>query len=169
MLSPILSKSDCAACRFCCSFRRVSMWETPVFTNENIEAIKANHPELLSELNTFTKDGSIYATYDLSDKYTTDNPDEEALCPFLDTNSGCILNAYEKPWDCKIWPLRVVKLENSDPYISLTPTCPSINKLNINDVKAFVESDLSEDLLEYAKKHPCLYKTDRDDFLKPLF
>lgn len=169
MLSSILSKTDCASCRFCCSFRRVSMWETPVFTKENIKAISENHPDLLNELHTFEKDGLKYATYDLSDKYVTDNPDEEAPCPFLDLSCGCILNSEEKPWDCKIWPLRVVKLPDSEPYISLTPTCPSINKLNIEDVKSFVKSSLEEDLLSYAKKYPCLYKTDRDDFLKPLF
>ena len=42
MLSSILKKESCAACRFCCAFRRQSLWEVPIFTKENKEAIEKN-------------------------------------------------------------------------------------------------------------------------------
>jgi len=168
MLTPILTKKECAACRFCCSFRKASMWETPIFTAENLDAIRAAHPEFLGELNTFEYGGSLYASYDLSGKYSSDNPEEEVPCPFLDPERGCTLSAEEKPFDCKIWPLRVVKPSDGRPYVSLTPTCPAVNRLDIEFVKSFVRGSLEKEILLYAEKHPRLYKTDRNGFLKSL-
>jgi len=166
MLTPILDKKTCAACRFCCSFRRVSMWETPIFTAENLDAIRTSHPAYQKELKTFERDGIIYATYDLSGKFMTENPEEEVPCPFLDPSRGCILTREEKPWDCKIWPLRVVKPAKGDPFIALTPTCQAINGLDAGTVRTFVKT-LEKALLLYAEKHPYLYKSDMEGFLKP--
>jgi len=169
MLSPLYGRSTCTSCRFCCSFKRSSLWETPIFTIENIEAIKAKHPEYLNCLETYEKDGTAYAQYSLSGQFTTDHPTEEVPCPFLDTSQGCILSDEEKPWDCKIWPLRVIKPKSSEPYIALTPTCPAVNALEPGLVKAFVKQRLAKDILQYAKMHPHLCKdASRSDFLKKI-
>jgi len=161
MLSGILKKEDCASCRFCCAFKRTSLWEVPVFTKENIESIKQDPDLDSSVLNVTESDGYIKATYDLSSNYKTDNPLEEAPCPYLGKN-GCILTDSEKPWDCKIWPLRVMNKDN-EKVIALTPTCPSINKLELKDVKDYVD-EIRNDLLEYAWEHPFLVKEYRADF-----
>ncbi len=161
MLSAILKKEDCAKCRFCCSFRRQSLWETPIFTAENITAIK-NDKDKNSEC-LIQSDGIDFARYDLSGSYISDDSDEEVKCPYLGEN-GCILDNEEKPWDCKIWPLRVMKTNDSSLVIALTPTCPEINKLDIETVKTFVKENLSSDLFKYAQNHPCLIKDYREDF-----
>lgn len=173
MLGEILKKEDCASCRFCCAFRRTSLWETPIFTEENIEAIKADKslenlpaadtgsPD--SALNEFSFEGKTYATYDLSNSYRTDSPDEEAPCPYLGEH-GCILNNEEKPWDCKIWPLRVMRLPDGELVVALTPTCPSVNKLDRSVVQEFVRAKLKDELLAYAKAHPYLIKEYKDEF-----
>ena len=163
MLGEILKKEDCASCRFCCSFRRCSLWETPVFTEENIEAIRNNNKLDSAVLNIFSSKDNQYATYDLSDKYKTNDSEEEAPCPFLGEN-GCKLNAEEKPWDCKIWPLRVMKKADGKLVIALTPTCPSVNKLDIENIKSFVQNKLADDLFEYAVNHPLLIKEYKEGF-----
>ena len=190
MLGEILKKEDCASCRFCCAFRRTSLWETPVFTEENMAAIKADDrlcaepsgtlftdssnetkpdktpvqsANLESALRKFTFEDRTYATYDLSDSYQTDSPDEEAPCPYLGKH-GCLLNNEEKPWDCKIWPLRVMRLPDGELVIALTPTCPSVNKLDIAVVKEFVCAKLKDELFAYAKAHPYLIKKYKDGF-----
>lgn len=162
MLSGILKKEDCASCRFCCSFRRTSLWETPLFTKENMDAIKSNQNLNFDVLDKKQSNGLTYATYDLSNDYKTSNPEEEVPCPYL-SDTGCILSDEEKPWDCKIWPLRVMK-KDKDIVIALTPTCPSINKLDLSTVKEYVNSNLREDLIEYAEKHPFLIKEYHKDF-----
>ena len=175
MLSAILKKESCAKCRFCCSFRRQSLWETPVFTRENVEAIRKN-PKLdasvllpvservwgsaSEDFEDFVKD---YYIYDLKNDYQTDNPEEEAKCPYLGP-AGCILSDEEKPWDCKIWPIRVMRLEDGKVVIALTPTCPEINEIELTEVKSFVNENLREDLLLYAQNHPFLIKEYREGF-----
>ena len=83
MLSSVLSKSDCAECRFCCSFRRVSLWETPLFDEETAERLQKQYPEAR-----FKPRGDAY-TINIDGDYKTDDPEEEALCPF--NKSGCVL------------------------------------------------------------------------------
>ena len=43
MLSKVLKKSTCADCRFCCSFRRCSLWETPLFPKETMEKLEKEY------------------------------------------------------------------------------------------------------------------------------
>ena len=163
MLSKILSKESCASCRFCCVFRRTSLWETPVFTEENIRAIE-KRPELdASVLERFEEENRTYARYDLSEGYSTDDPEEEVPCPYL-SDKGCILNSVEKPWDCKIWPLRVMRKTGGELVIALTPTCPEVNKLELERVRSFTEEELADELFEYARNHPYLIKEYRENF-----
>lgn len=140
MLSKILSKSDCAACKFCCSFRRQSLWETPLF-------------EWREPLN-------------LLPLYKTENPDEEVPCTYLKDGEGCTLSDEKKPFDCKIWPLRVVNdKESGELKIVLTPTCQAINKLPIQTIKDFVNTELKSKILSYAKNHPEIIKEDTSFFI----
>ena len=99
MLSSILEKSTCAACKFCCSFRRTSLWETPVFPAADLPKLQALNPA--AKFRAAGASGLSY-TFDLSDAYKTTDPDEEAPCPFLDPNHGCTLPSDLKPFECKI-------------------------------------------------------------------
>ena len=176
MLSSILKKESCAACRFCCAFRRQSLWEVPIFTKENKEAIEKNSSLDASVLipvsdglfgdakGDFADSLSDYFRYELFDSYQTEDPEEEAPCPYLDSKTGCVLNEDEKPWDCKIWPLRVMRKEDGEIVVALTPTCPSVNQLDMETIKEFVNDEFKEKLLSYAKEHPFLVKEYREDF-----
>lgn len=159
MLSKILDRKTCAQCKFCCSFRRCSLWETPVFTCESAERISKEY-----EQNYFYEkeiNGEKAVAYDLKSLYKSEDPEEEAKCPFLDSNSGCMLSNDDKPFDCKIWPFRVLK-KSEALVIGLTPTCPSVNSLNIDDLKKFVMEELYDKVFEYAHNHREIIK-DYDD------
>lgn len=159
MLSEILKKSDCASCKFCCSFRRSSLWETPVFDSDTKEKISRIYPEVK-----FKKAGKESFTYDIKDSYKTDDPNEEAACPFLNRDSGCVLDSDLKPFDCSIWPLRAVVDEKERIFLALTPTCPSVNKVPFEKVEAFVRKGLGEKIISYAKEHPDIIK-EKTEFL----
>ena len=153
MLSSILKKSDCAECKFCCSFRRQSLWETPVFTKEAAEKISKLFPKAH-----FRPTGTNSLTIDLFNAYKTSNSEEEAPCPFLEEGKGCLLPPDLKPLDCSIWPLRIVKSEDSKLQIALTPTCPVINKVPVEKIKELVKNELAQKILDYAKSHPDIIK-----------
>ena len=108
MLSKVLSKNTCADCKFCCSFRRCSLWETPLFSKETMDKL-------------------------------------------------------EKPFDCKIWPLRIMK-KDYKVVISFTPTCPALGKLPSEDMKKLVNDGLGQTIYEYAKEHPYIIKEYKEGF-----
>ena len=170
MLSSILAKSDCAACKFCCSFRRSSLWETPIFDEADFEKLKELYPA--TKFRKAGVSGHSY-TFDISDQYKTDDPNEEVLCPFLDPSHGCTLPPELKPFDCKIWPLRAVsvpKQSESAPAhlaVALTPTCPAINKLPLQKVRDLAADVLGAKILEYAESHPDIIK-EYSEFLSEI-
>ena len=155
MLSPILSKKRCAACKFCCSFRRQSLWETPLFPPEVVEKLsKPNEYDVVGEF----RDGQI-----ILGGYITTDPKEEVPCTFLDPERGCILKPEDKPFDCSIWPLRIMN-KNGELVIALTPTCPSIGATPSPELIELVKNGLGEKILAYAKAHPEIIKEYRAGF-----
>lgn len=171
MLSKILSKETCADCKFCCSFRRCSLWETPIFPEDTIR-------KLGGEFDVEQKDGYSYGKMNFEGRYSTDDAEEEAACPYLDAHKGCVLSDEDKPFDCKIWPLRIMRVrkpeeakEEDGPIegasklvIALTPTCPAINKVDIEKVRKLVEEELGSVIYEYACQHPYIIKEYRENF-----
>lgn len=162
MLSSILKKSDCASCKFCCSFRRQSLWETPVFSIEEAQKLKELFPQAK-----FKPSGSSSMTIDLTKLYKTNNPNEEAACPFLDSSKGCCLPPEIKPFDCSIWPFRAVRIQKDKLAVALTPTCPAINKLSRQKILRLLESGLGQKIIDYAQKHPDIIK-EKTDFLSDI-
>ena len=155
MLSRILSRETCAACKFCCSFRRQSLWETPLFPPEVVEKLsKPNEYGVVGEF----RDGQI-----VLGGYRTDDTEEEVPCTFLDPHKGCILKPEDKPFDCSIWPLRIMR-KDGELVIALTPTCPSIGAVPSQALTELVKSGLGEKILEYAKEHPYIIKEYRAGF-----
>ena len=155
MLKEVLSREDCAKCGFCCSFRRQSLGLTPCFAKETVEEISRLYPE--ARFRTLPN-GAV--TVDLSDKYRTDDSEEEALCPF--NQKGCILPAHLKPFDCELWPFRLMR-GGECLLLALVPTCPYIKK---DDMSKLREAALSaaEAAVKYAETHPEIVIEYREDY-----
>ena len=191
MLSSILKKEDCASCRFCCSFRRQSLWETPLFDEDIVCRLKELFPDAVFKLIAEESSGCVrdvssatqtfsgtpqnflsaqntsgsqkkFYTFDISHAYKTADPEEEAPCPFLDTTKGCILPLGLKPFDCKIWPFRAVRKSDGTLKVALTPTCPAINKVPREKILTLVQSGLGQQILDYATMHPAIVKAQTE-------
>lgn len=165
MLSKILSKNSCAACKFCCSFRRKSLWETPLFPHEIAEKLsRENEYGVVGEFRQFQNaSGPSFDRLVLENSYRTEDPEEEVPCSFLDPQKGCILKGEDKPFDCSIWPLRIMD-KNGELVIALTPTCPTIGATPSENLVELVQSGLGEKIYEYAKTHPYIIKEYREGF-----
>ena len=160
MLSKVLSKETCAKCRFCCSFRRCSLWETPLFPKNECEKLsKDNEYGVKSD---FQMQGE-YGQMKFLHKYCTQDSEEEAACDYLDEHKGCILSQEDKPFDCKIWPLRIMR-KGDRLVIALTPTCPSIGREPSEELKELVNNGLGEVIYNYAKENPFIIKEFKEGF-----
>ncbi len=143
MLKKILSPETCGKCRVCCVFDHDDIWEIPLISEE----IKNNLSELRSELKTISRGKNSYV-FDMQFK-----EDGLTYCPAL-SDTGCTLGE-NKPFDCRIWPLRVMKKDN-DIVITVSPVCESVNPDN-PQVKALAE-ELAPIIFAEAQRNPDIIK-----------
>ena len=153
MLSKILTASDCAQCRNCCVFHETSRWETPVVSKEQAEKIKT----------ALQMDDAVVP---VKDSYTVqtvlrDGEREEGVEPYrcvaLDERNGCMLGAEEKPFDCSLWPLRVMKKEDKV-FIAIAEGCATVTDTFIRKVNTLLEEGLKEQIQNQALKQPDMIK-----------
>lgn len=123
MLSKILSKDYCAKCKFCCIFEVRHLWETP---------------EMISHL---------------CDTYKNSDPSLEVPCPFLNRENGCTLPAEDKPFECSIWPFRIMD-KNGKIIMTVADTCPGIKKYSTEFLREFARENLLTPCRNYYKEHP---------------
>lgn len=145
MLSKLLSKEECAKCRICCCFDSTDLWETPVITKELKTRILDDYPELK------------FVTKNDSFLFRMDKEPEEDLyfCSVLDRNTGCVLGD-EKPFDCRIWPFRIMDFEGQW-VITISPVCPVMIKKPL-DKLCELARELAPVIYSEAEKNPDIVK-----------
>ena len=144
-LCEVYMPEECEKCRFCCSFRRTSLGETPLIDEELLEKLKKLYPEAKFKF----VDG--YYTVDLDNLYKTDDPEEEALC-YFNKGKGCILGD-DKPLGCRIWPFRVMKC-GENLAIALNNDCPAFANKTLAEIYEALNFPLEKEMLDYAMKIP---------------
>lgn len=146
MLKNILSGESCAKCQLCCIFDKYDIWETPTVNDELFEKIKNEYPEV--EFIEKAEDGRILKCI----------PDGELFnCPLLDKSSGCKLGD-SKPFDCKIWPYRIMEFGGKR-VISIASICSEMyNKPLSALVNELMENGLAEKIFSEADIHPEIVK-----------
>ncbi|MBQ9505455.1 MAG: hypothetical protein IJU93_10670 [Lachnospiraceae bacterium] len=156
MLSRFLKKSDCKSCQFCCSYRRKSLWETPPFDRESKERLEKKYP-----FARFKSIGDDVFTIDLDNEYKTDDPEEEARCPF--NQEGCILDPEDKPFVCEVWPLRIMEKEDRR-VIALAEGCPVFAQVDSGELKSFTGEKLKDFISGQVKEHPEVVEPWHDNY-----
>ncbi len=146
MLTEILSREECAKCRICCCFDSYDIWEAPVISKELSEKIKDD----INPVQEFVPKGDSFVM-----KMKKEQDEDLYYCSVLDHSKGCLLST-EKPFDCSIWPLRVMRFEGKR-VIALSPVCPVVITRPIDKVVA-VAMKLSDKIFSEADKNPDLVK-----------
>jgi hypothetical protein len=145
MLGEILTREECARCRICCSFDSYDLWETPVIT----DGVKERALEI--DCNLRFSDVSGARLFIMQRE-----PDEDLyFCPMLDHKKGCKLGD-EKPFDCRIWPYRVMRFEGRR-VIVISPVCPTVYSKPLCEIKALAEK-LAPTIFAEADKTPEMVK-----------
>lgn len=146
MIGKLLSREECAKCRLCCCFDSYDLWETPIIE-------KSTHDRILDD---FRPDQEFL---DLEDHYLLKmqkEPDRDLYyCSLLDHDKGCIMGT-EKPFDCRIWPFRVMDL-NGTRVIALSTVCPVVQTRPLCEIQA-VAKELAPQIFAYADRAPFAVK-----------
>lgn len=144
MLTEIFTPADCAACKLCCNFHRSSAWETPALESELIYLLQEEGVPLEKRSDGST---SFYL------HFCSNSENEVADCPMLNCETGCTLPRELRPFECRIWPLRLMK-QYSHLVIGLYKNCPALKGDSLERLTRFATTELLPALLDYAKKHP---------------
>lgn len=155
MLKNILSGKSCAECRICCVFDKYDLWETPLVTDSLHQKINKDFPDVK-----FITKGSNH----LFRMEPEDVEGEELYyCPVLDRKTGCKLGD-EKPFDCRIWPYRIMELGGKT-VISIASICPEMYKKPLADLVNELEANgLADRIFAEAEKNPDMIKPYQDGY-----
>lgn len=157
MLKKILSPKTCADCRICCKFDCTDTWELPVISDETAARVKELCPE--TEF--------IITGNELTFKSPNLHGDELFQCPAL-TENGCGLKAEDKPFDCKIWPFRIMRDENESIVITVSELCIGMKNFSADYLRKFlIEENLDTLIFDYAASYPSHIKPMQEGY-KPL-
>lgn len=145
MLTQFFTPDRCAACKLCCNFRRSSAWETPALPPGLVADLQAAGVPLHVR-----EDGSC--TFRLT--YRSSDPAETANCPMLDTCRGCTLPRDSRPFECRIWPLRLMHTESGQLILGLYRSCPALTPPVREKIIAHATGPLLPTLLHHAEHNP---------------
>lgn len=147
MLRKILSPETCAACRLCCGFDCTDTWEFPVLPQETVEAM---HRMGVSPKLVPAGEEQTFAAPPL-------RGEELFFCPML-CETGCTMGA-EKPFDCKVWPFRMMRDLAGNVRVAVAGYCPGMKRYTDEQLETFLaEEGLGKLLLAYAAEHPAHVK-----------
>lgn len=145
MLKKLLSREECAKCQICCSFDDYDLWETPIIDG----ALKAKILKIDPNQAFVTKGNSSIL------RLPKNEEDDLYYCTMLDRQKGCVLSD-EKPFECRIWPFRVMRFENRL-VITLSPVCPVVQTRPLELIKSVCD-ELAPIIYAEADRNPDIIK-----------
>ncbi len=96
-------------------------------------------------------------------EFASEEPQECAMCPLLDSARGCTLPREERPLECRLWPLRLMRGEQGELLLTCYRDCPGIAAVPRGTLLQELES-LRPLLLEHAASSPASVRS-----LHPLY
>ncbi len=144
MLTSLLPPAACANCRLCCNFLPESAWESPALE----PACAARLRERGIELAARAEGGETIALH-----WDAENPREAALCPLLDARCGCTLPREQRPLECRLWPLRLMRGQRGELLVCCYENCPGMAAVAREQLLQRVE-EMEPMLMQRAREFP---------------
>ncbi len=108
-MQQIITHDQCKRCQECCRFRENRQYFAPVFTPDEVEAARTAAPTVNATFKPV--DGDLFQIQLQPALYPDEN--YQYVCPFLD-EAGYACTIYEvRPFDCRIWPLIILKIRET--------------------------------------------------------
>lgn len=161
MLKKILSLDKCAACRNCCVFHEESRWETPIVSKEKAIAIK----KALKREDCVQPFEKSFVLSSVKREIELNEGMELYKCAALDEEHGCMLSSEEKPFDCSLWPVRVMK-KNNKVFIMLAEGCHTVDNTFVEKVNKLLLEGLKERIIEEINKNPDIVKPYSNNYIE---
>ncbi len=84
-------------------------------------------------------------------------------CPLLNRECGCELEREQRPFECRIWPLRVMNY-GEQVKIAYYRNCPAIKNVPRETLEDFLNDGLRERIKKYLAVHPETLREARESY-----
>lgn len=157
-MKQIVQHEQCQRCRECCRFRADRQYFAPLFTQEEIDRIRA----VRADMPEFTPYNERQTVFQIKLKQAEiDDPVYQYVCPFLDeVNYACTV--YDmRPFDCQVWPFIVLQEAGRTMLAHFTgDVCLALDEADQTDFEVykdyFAALVTSEKFLTFIKTYPDL-------------
>lgn len=141
MLDGIVETADCQQCGLCCTFHDDDKVDAPLFTEEQRRQVETAP---YGQEVTFTRQNDMWQV-DL-----TAQAEGLYACPLLDQATR-MCNAREiDNFDCRAWPFYIMRKEDGETLLTLSPDCPAAVARYQNPV---IEGIIGRKVLPLMIKH----------------
>ncbi len=144
MLTSLLPPAVCASCRLCCNFLPESVWECPALEPACADELRARGVCLVER----PEGGETIRL-----PFDPECPHEAVNCPLLDTSSGCILPRAQRPLECRLWPLRLMRDSAGQIVLAYYHACPGLAEMPREKLLEVAES-LRPQLMRRVAEYP---------------
>lgn len=151
-----VSSKDCFSCRDCCYFYKNQRYFAPVFTEDEVRRIR----KLRRKLPTFKRYKDYPHTYQVVLKKVRKKK-LMYVCQFLDEKTHVCTIYKERPFDCRIWPLLIMRKKDRA-YIAYfnQDFCPALKNMTKKGLDKYmrymVKLITGERYIRFLKKNPAL-------------
>lgn len=163
----IVHHEQCMRCRECCRFRSNRQDFAPIFTADELAAIRQARKSM-PEFAPFKGTANIFQIKLQQAKH--EDPVYPYVCPFLDEDKYECTIYDVRPFDCRIWPFIVLKLTETgevklahftgDACLALQEVSPA----DFGEYEAYMQRLVtSPELLSFLRQHPELIWEHHDD------
>lgn len=154
----IVHHEQCQRCRECCRFRANRQDFAPIFTADELAAIRQT-ADTMPEFVPFKNSDNIFQIRLQAAKYP--DPVYPYVCPFLDEDKYACTIYDTRPFDCRVWPFIVLKLTDTGEVRLAHFTgdaCLALEEASMEDFGEYeaymIRLVTSADFLEFLRQHP---------------
>jgi Fe-S-cluster containining protein len=166
-MKQIIQHEQCLRCRECCRFRENRQYFAPLFTESEIETIAETRADM-PEFKKFQDSETVFQIQLTRSKM--DDKDYPYVCPFLDEDQYTCTIYEERPFDCRLWPMIIHKIQQNGPTILAHFTgdaCLALQEVSDEDFadykEYFQKLATSPKFLQFLKKYPELIWAHEED------
>jgi Fe-S-cluster containining protein len=147
-MKTVTRSEDCVACKDCCKFRKDRLYFAPLFTDDELDALKRRLPAGQA-LPGFHRQGGSRTVWQIELLPSRARPGLY-VCPFLDEATNLCAIYPDVPFDCRVWPFLVAWSADSR-HIELAcydrKECVSLRRIGADEFAAYTTY-----ILDYVRR-----------------
>ena len=147
-MKTVTRSEDCVVCKDCCKFRKEKLYFAPLFTDDELDALRKRLPDE-RPLPAFHRQRDSRTVWQIELLPSATRPGLY-VCPFLDEATNLCAIYPDVPFDCRVWPFLLTWSADGQ-RVELTcyerKECASLRHINPDEFAAYTAY-----ILDYVRR-----------------